>query len=73
MHFRIEIVLYFISVKLFIQPVLFSLKFDTYVCQTAREAFKGALRYAFGNKAELNINKLLTHGDDFCEVFIRIP
>jgi len=46
--------------------------FDTYVCHTAREAFKGALRYAFGNKAELNINKLLTHGDDFCEVFIRI-
>ena len=47
--------------------------FDTYVCHTAREAFKVALRYAFGNKAELNINKLLTHGDDFCEVFIRIP
>ncbi len=47
--------------------------FDTYVCHTAREAFKGALSYAFGNKAELNINKLLTHGDNLCEVVIRIP
>jgi len=47
--------------------------FDTYVCHTARETFKGALAHAFGNKAELNINKLLTHGDNFCEVVIRIP
>ncbi len=47
--------------------------FDTYVCHTAREVFKGALGYAFGNRAELNINKLLTHGDNFCEVVIRIP
>ncbi len=47
--------------------------FDTYVCHTARETFKGALNYAFGNKAELNIKRLLTHGDNFCEVDIRIP
>ncbi len=47
--------------------------FDTHVCHTVREAFKGALNYAFGNKAELNINKLVTHGDNFCEVMIRIP
>lgn len=47
--------------------------FDTYVCHTARETFKGALNYAFGNKAELNIKHLLTHGDNFCEVVIRIP
>ncbi len=46
--------------------------FDTYVCRTARETFKGALNYAFGNRAELNINKLVTHGDNFCEVMIRI-
>jgi predicted hydrocarbon binding protein len=46
--------------------------FDTYICHTARETFKGALDYAFGNKAELNINKLLSHGDNFCEVMIRI-
>lgn len=48
-------------------------KFDTCVCHTARETFKGALEYAFGNKAELNINKLLSHGDNFCEVMIRLP
>jgi predicted hydrocarbon binding protein len=47
--------------------------FDTYICHTARETFKGALNYAFGNKAELNINKLVSHGDNFCEVMIRIP
>lgn len=46
--------------------------FDTYVCHTARETFKGALNYAFGNRAELNVNKLVTHGDNFCEVMIRI-
>jgi predicted hydrocarbon binding protein len=47
--------------------------FDTYVCHTARETFKGALDYAFGNKAELKIKKLLSHRDNFCEVAIRIP
>ncbi len=45
--------------------------FDTYVCHTIREAFKGALYHAFGDKAELEIKKLLTHGDSFCEVVIR--
>lgn len=47
--------------------------FDTYICHTAREAFKGAVNHAFGNKAELDIIKLLSHGDSFCEVVIRIP
>lgn len=47
--------------------------FDSCVCHTARETFKGALNHAFGNKAELEIKKLLTHGDNLCEVFIRIP
>lgn len=47
--------------------------FDTYICHTARETFKGAMSYAFGNKAELTIKKLLTHGDNFCEVVIRTP
>lgn len=47
--------------------------FDNYVCHTARETFKGALNYAFGNRAELTIKHLLTHGDNFCEVVIRIP
>ncbi len=44
---------------------------DTYVCHTSREVFKGALDYAFGNRAELEIKKLLTHGDTCCEVLIR--
>ncbi len=46
--------------------------FDKQICHTIREAFKGALNQAFGNKAELNVNKLLSHGDSFCEVSIRI-
>ena len=46
---------------------------DTCVCHTARETFKGALNYAFGNRAELNIKKLLSHGDNFCEVVIQLP
>lgn len=46
--------------------------FDAYICRTAREAFKGALDYAFGNRAELGIKKLLTHGDNICEVSIKI-
>ena len=46
--------------------------FDAYICRTAREAFKGALDYAFGNRAELGIKKLLTHGDNICEVTIKI-
>ncbi len=48
-------------------------KFDTYICHTARETFKGALNYAFGNRAGLEIRKLLSHGDNLCEVVIRIP
>ncbi len=47
-------------------------EFDNYVCHTVRETFKGALSYAFGNKAELYTKHLLTHGDDFCEVIIRM-
>jgi predicted hydrocarbon binding protein len=47
--------------------------FDPYICQTAREVFKGALAYAFGNRAEIETKKLLTRGDNFCEVLIRIP
>ncbi len=47
--------------------------FDTHICHTARETFKGAMNYAFGNKAELEVTKLVTHGDNICEVMIRIP
>jgi predicted hydrocarbon binding protein len=45
--------------------------FDTYICHAIRETFKGALEYAFGDNATLEINKLLSHGDDSCEIVIR--
>ncbi|HLB71083.1 MAG: hypothetical protein OIN88_14185 [Candidatus Methanoperedens sp.] len=47
--------------------------YDKYVCHAIRETFKGAMSYAFGNQAELDIKKLLSHGDNLCEVLIRIP
>lgn len=47
--------------------------FDAYVCRASREAFKGALNYAFGNKANLEIRKLIAHGDNYCEVNIKLP
>lgn len=47
--------------------------FDAYICRAAREAFKGALSYAFGNRAELQIKRLVTHGDNHCEVSIKLP
>lgn len=47
--------------------------FDRYKCHTVREVFKGVLDQAFGNKAELKINKLISRGDSFCEVAIQIP
>jgi predicted hydrocarbon binding protein len=45
---------------------------DTYICRAAREAFKGALNYVFGNRAELEIKRLVTHGDNYCEVSIKL-
>jgi predicted hydrocarbon binding protein len=48
-------------------------KFDPCICHTARETFKGALNYAFGNTAVLEIKKLLSHGDEICQVVIRLP
>jgi predicted hydrocarbon binding protein len=44
-----------------------------YICQTIRETFKGAMNYAYGSRAELDIKKLLSHGDNCCEVLIRVP
>jgi len=46
---------------------------DKYVCRTIRETFKGAMNYAFGNMAELEIKNLISHGNNVCEVLIRIP
>ena len=45
---------------------------DAYVCRAAREAFKGALSHVFGNRAELEIRRLVTHGDNHCEVSIKL-
>lgn len=45
---------------------------DPCICHTIRETFKGALDYAFGKKADLDIHKLLSQGDNYCEVVIRI-
>ncbi|MCX9080722.1 MAG: hypothetical protein OIN83_00835 [Candidatus Methanoperedens sp.] len=45
---------------------------EVYTCHIVRETFKGAMRYVFGNKAELQVKKLLTHGDNVCQVLIRI-
>lgn len=44
---------------------------DPCICHTIRETFKGALFYAFGNKALLDVHKLLSQGDNYCEVVIR--
>jgi predicted hydrocarbon binding protein len=46
---------------------------EAYSCHIVRETFKGAMNYVFGNKAELQVKKLLTHGDNVCQVIIRIP
>ncbi len=46
---------------------------DKYVCRTIRETFKGAMNYAFGNMAEMEIKNLISHGDNVCEVLIRVP
>ncbi len=48
-------------------------KLDTCVCHTSRETFKGALNHAFGNTAKLEIKKLISHGDEFCQVVIKLP
>lgn len=46
-------------------------KINPYICRTIREIFKGALDYAFGDKVKLEIKKLISHGDNYCEVIIR--
>ena len=47
-------------------------KFDSYICRAGRDAFKGAINYAFGNKVDIEIKRLLPHGDNCCEVIIQI-
>ncbi|MCD4816251.1 MAG: hypothetical protein K8R06_07610, partial [Methanosarcinales archaeon] len=41
-------------------------------CHMHREIFKGAIEYAFGTLAEVEIIKLLGHGDDYCDVYITV-
>lgn len=45
--------------------------YNTYICHAIRETFKGAIEHAFGNSAKLEVNKLLSHGDNACEIIIR--
>jgi hypothetical protein len=35
-----------------------------------REIFRGALEYSFGDSADVDIIKLLSHGDEYCDVYI---
>jgi len=46
--------------------------FNIDICQFSRGLFKGAVEYAFKNKAEIEVIKQLTHNDDRCEVCIRV-
>lgn len=43
---------------------------DPKKCHMHREIFKGALSYVFGDSANFDVVKLLSHGDDYCEVNI---
>lgn len=41
------------------------------ICHFSRGVFRGAVEYAFKNDAEVKVIRLLSHGDDRCEVCIR--
>jgi predicted hydrocarbon binding protein len=41
------------------------------LCHIHRNVFRGALSYTFEGRAELEISKLLSHNDDYCEVRIH--
>jgi hypothetical protein len=47
-------------------------KSDIYAFQVAREAFKEAVNHVFGNRADLEIKKLSSHGNNCCEITIQI-
>lgn len=44
---------------------------DPKKCHMHREIFRGALEYAFGDSADVDIIKLLSHGDEYCDVYIH--
>ena len=43
---------------------------DPNKCHMHREIFKGAIEYAFGDLADVDAIKLLSHGDEYCDVYI---
>jgi predicted hydrocarbon binding protein len=44
---------------------------DPKKCHMHREIFKGAIEYAFGDLADVDAIKLLSHGDEYCDVNIH--
>lgn len=44
---------------------------DPEKCHMHRELFKGAIEAAFGDSADMEVIKLLSHGDEFCDVSIH--
>ncbi|MDF1558059.1 MAG: hypothetical protein P1P80_07770 [ANME-2 cluster archaeon] len=44
---------------------------DPNKCHMHREIFKGAVEYAFGDLASIDVIKLLSHGDEYCDVSIH--
>jgi predicted hydrocarbon binding protein len=46
--------------------------FNIDICRFSRGIFKGAIEYVFKNDAEMKVIKLIAHGDDRCEVCIRV-
>jgi predicted hydrocarbon binding protein len=45
--------------------------FNINICHFSRGVFRGAVEHAFKNDADIKVLKLLSHGDDRCEVCIR--
>gem|GEM_PF-331264 len=44
---------------------------DVDACHVCRGIFRGAMHCAFRGMAELEVRKLLSHGDEYCEVYVH--
>ena len=44
---------------------------DAEACHVCRGIFRGAMHCAFRGMAELEVRKLLSHGDEYCEVYVH--
>jgi predicted hydrocarbon binding protein len=44
---------------------------DAEACHVCRGIFRGAMHCAFRGMAELEVSKLLSHGDEYCEVYVH--